>query len=116
LTTWTPAKIVHETTKQPLSLREVFESKAGYFWKDSQFASAGLEVLRSTPDEIRNYVMETVDRQSANADASGSLLQAEYRKVMTEAMGELGQLWHGEIRSQIPECFLDQNADWLLRQ
>ena len=116
LTTWTPAKIVHETTKQPLSLREVFESKAGYFWKDSQFASAGLEVLRSTPDEIRSYVMEMVDRQSATADASGSLLQAEYRKVMTEAMGELGQLWHGEIRSQIPECFLDQNADWLLRQ
>ena len=116
LTTWTPVKIVHETTKQPLSLREVFESKAGYFWKDSQFASAGLEVLRSTPDEIRSYVMEMVDRQSATADASGSLLQAEYRKVMTEAMGELGQLWHGEISSQIPECFLDQNADWLLRQ
>jgi len=116
LTTWTPAKIVHETTKQPLSLREVFESKAGYFWKDSQFASAGLEVLRSTPDEIRSYAMEMVDRQSATAEASGSLLQAEYRKVMTEAMGELGQLWHGEIRSQIPECFLDQNANWLLRQ
>jgi hypothetical protein len=98
-----------------LSLREVFESKAGYFWKDSQFASAGLEVLRSTPDEIRSYVMEMVDRQSATADASGSLLQAEYRKVMMDAMGELGHLWHGDVRSQIPECFLDQNADWLLR-
>ena len=116
LTTWTPAKIVNETTKQPLSLREVFESEAGYFWQDSQFASAGLEVLRSTSDEIRNYVLEMVDRQSATADASESLLQAKYRKVMTEAMGELGQVWHGEIKSQIPECFLDQNADWLLRR
>jgi hypothetical protein len=99
-----------------LSLREAFESKVGYFWKDSQFESAGLEVLRSTPEEIRRYVMEMVDRQSATAGASGSLLQSKYRKVMTEAMGELGQLWHGEIRSQISECFLDQNADWLLRE
>jgi hypothetical protein len=60
--------------------------------------------------------MEMVDRQTATADASESLLQAKYRKAMMEAMGELGQLWHGEIRSQIPECFLDKNANWLLRQ
>ena len=116
LTTWTPAKIVRSNNKQPLSLREVFNTGAGYFWKDSQFASAGLEVLRSTPDEIRNYVMEMMDRLAATGGASESLLQAEYRKVMMEAMGELGHLWHGEVRSQIPECFLDQNADWLLRQ
>lgn len=116
LTTWTPAKIVRSNNKQPLSLREVFNTGAGYFWKDSQFASAGFEVSRSTPDEIRNYVMEMVDQQSTIADASGSLLQAEYRKVMMDAMGELGHLWHGDVRSQIPECFLDQNADWLLRQ
>ena len=116
LTTWTPAKIVRSNNKLPLSLREVFNTGAGYFWKDSQFASAGLEVLRSTPDEIRNYVMEMMDRLAATGGASESLLQAEYRKVMMEAMGELGHLWHGEVRSQIPECFLDQNADWLLRQ
>ena len=116
LTTWTPAKIVRSNNKLPLSLREVFNTGAGYFWKDSQFASAGLEVLRSTPNEIRNYVMEMMDRLAATADASGSLLQAEYRKVMMDAMGELGHLWHGDVRSQIPECFLDQNADWLLRQ
>lgn len=116
LTTWTPAKIVRSNNKQPLSLREVFNTGAGYFWKDSQFASAGLEILRSTPDEIKNYVMEMMDRLAATADASESLLQAEYRKVMMDAMGELGHLWHGEVRSQIPECFLDQNADWLLRQ
>ena len=116
LTTWTPAKIVRSNNKQPLSLREVFNTGAGYFWKDSQFASAGLEVLRSTPDEIRNYVMEMMDRLAATGGASESLLQAEYRKVMMEAMGDLGHLWHGEVRSQIPECFLDQNADWLLRQ
>ena len=116
LTTWTPAKIVRSNNKQPLSLREVFKTGAGYFWKDSQFASAGLEVLRSTPDEIRNYVMEMMDRLAATGGASESLLQAEYRKVMMEAMGDLGHLWHGEVRSQIPECFLDQNADWLLRQ
>ena len=116
LTTWTPAKIVRSNNKQPLSLREVFNTGAGYFWKDSQFASAGLEVLRSTPDEIRNYVMEMMDRLAAIGGASESLLQAEYRKVMMEAMGDLGHLWHGEVRSQIPEFFLDQNADWLLRQ
>ena len=116
LTTWTPAKIVRSNNKLPLSLREVFNTGAGYFWKDSQFASAGLEVLRSTPDEIRNYVMEMMDRLTATGGASESLLQAEYRKVMMEAMGDLGHLWHGEVRSQIPECFLDQNADWLLRQ
>ena len=116
LTTWTPAKIVRSNNKQSLSLREVFNTGSGYFWKDSQFASAGLEVLRSTPDEIRNYVMEMMDRLAATGGASESLLQAEYRKVMMEAMGELGHLWHGEVRSQIPECFLDQNADWLLRQ
>jgi putative glycosyltransferase (TIGR04372 family) len=116
LTTWTPAKIVRSNNKQPLSLREVFNTGAGYFWKDSQFASAGLEVLRSTPDEIRNYVMEMMDRLAATGGASESLLQAEYRKVMMEAMGDLGHLWHGEVRSQIPEFFLDQNADWLLRQ
>jgi putative glycosyltransferase (TIGR04372 family) len=115
LTTWTPAKIVHTNTQQPLSLHEVFESQAGYFWKDSQFVAAGLEVSRSTPGEISEYVIEMLDRALTTTDVPISLMQRKYRKTMEDAMGELGQKWHGEIRSQIPEGFLEQNADWLLR-
>ena len=55
-TTWTPALIKRESSGELISLIEVFNSGASWFWKDSQFREAGLRVERSSPDEIANCV------------------------------------------------------------
>jgi putative glycosyltransferase (TIGR04372 family) len=115
LTTWVPAKIVDESTNKPLSLHQVFESGAGWFWKDSQFADAGLRVERSTASEIAQYVREMVMRtQGVIGCQPLSEIQLSYQSTFASAMGDLGAQWHGQIRSQMSESFLSEHADWFL--
>jgi putative glycosyltransferase (TIGR04372 family) len=114
LTTWTPAIIVDTATSTRLSLRQSFATGAGWFWRDSQFEERGYEILRSTPMEIKGYLIDMlqwVDHEKSNVPHDP---QSQYRSTMTEAMGELGAKWHGEIRSRISEPFLTQNAEWFL--
>lgn len=114
LTTWTPAIIVDSKTSEKRSLRESFNSGAGWFWRDSQFEERGLEIRRSTPNEIRDYVVDMLQRKDNSNELGASVLQNKYRSTMTEAMGELGAKWHGEIRSSLSEPFLSKNAEWFL--
>jgi putative glycosyltransferase (TIGR04372 family) len=115
LTTWVPARIVDESTNKALSLHQVFECGAGWFWKDSQFTDAGLRVERSTASEIAQYVREMVKRtKGAIGHQPLSEMQLAYQSTFASAMGNLGAQWHGQIRSQMSESFLSEHADWFL--
>jgi putative glycosyltransferase (TIGR04372 family) len=114
LSTWTPAIIVDTTTSEKLSLRQSFGSGAGWFWKDSQFKERGYEIRRSNPMEIKTYVVDMLQSVSDENEHLEQDLQMQYRSTMTEAMGDLGAKWHGEIRSRMSEPFLTKNAGWFL--
>jgi putative glycosyltransferase (TIGR04372 family) len=115
LTTWVPARIIDTSTNNALTLRQVFECGAGWFWKDSQFADAGLKVGRSTASEIAQYVRDMVKKvQDEAAPRPESSLQQSYQLAFASAMGDLGAQWHGQIRSHMSESFLSEHADWFL--
>jgi putative glycosyltransferase (TIGR04372 family) len=116
LTTWSPAKIVSCSTGSQLSLEEVFSSGAGWFWKDSQFLGANLRIERSNEKEIAGYVREMLARYHSETllDAPTNPQQLLYQNRFASAMGELGEEWHGPIRSHLAESFLEANGKWFL--
>ena len=114
LTTWVPAVISHAASGERLTLSEAFKLGVGWFWKDSQYRDAGLTVQQSSPAEIAEYAGEMVEKYVVDKAGNVSPLQGDYQRVMTEAMGPLGEQWHGEIRSQISGGFLQRNAQWFL--
>lgn len=117
LTTWTPAKIVSSTGRY-LSLEEVFECGAGWFWQDSQFSDSGMQIERSSSSEIAEYVNEYIAhwRPSTGTVEFEDFQQSLYKSTMESSMGELGSQWHGQIRSQISPSFLLKHAEWFLRR
>ena len=116
LTTWTPAKIIEVETGRALSLTQVFDCGAGWFWKDSQFRNAGLAIERSSPEEIATYTSEMILRMNNlfMPNEVQRLIQTRYREQFKYAMGDLGVKWHGQIRSQMSQNFLDTNGEWFL--
>jgi hypothetical protein len=106
--------ISHAASGERLTLSEAFKLGVGWFWKDSQYRDAGLTVQQSSPAEIAEYAGEMVEKYVVDKAGNVSPLQGDYQRVMTEAMGPLGEQWHGEIRSQISGGFLQRNAQWFL--
>ena len=116
LTTWSPAKIVSESTGNQLSLKEVFSTGAGWFWKDSQFYESGLRIERSNEKEIASYVREMLERYRSGTlfNTQTNSDQLSYQLKLASAMGKLGEEWHGPIRSHLAESFLEVNGKWFL--
>ena len=116
LTTWSPAKIVSISTGRKLSLKEVFSSGAGWFWKDSQFFEANLRIERSNEKQIAGYVREMLVRYRSETllVVSTNPEQLLYQNRFASAMGDLGKEWHGPIRSHLAESFLEINGKWFL--
>jgi hypothetical protein len=112
LVTWVPAVLKRD--KERLSLQKVFECGAGWYWNDSHFEDAGLQVFKSSPTEIATYGIQMLETVDSTEPRFESPLLLRYRTVMQSAMGELGKSWHGPVRSSVPEEFLSKNKDWFL--
>jgi putative glycosyltransferase (TIGR04372 family) len=116
LTTWVPARLIDMATSNNLSLTESFIRGVGWYWKDSQFADARIGIGKSTPDEICSYVLEMFESNAHDEKTSALATQKKYQTQMTEAMGDLGRLWHGPILSRLAPKFLEDNSEWFLDQ
>ena len=114
LATWVPGVIVDKNANRNLSLREVFDSGAGWFWRDSQFHELGLDVGRSSPEEIRDYAIDMLNWVDSGEGTVDHERQSNYRSTMTDAMGELGEKWHGQIKSRLSIPFLMKHGGWFL--
>lgn len=114
LATWVPGVIVDTNTNKKLSLREVFDSGAGWFWRDSQFHERGLDVVRSSPEEIRDYTIDMLNWVDSGESTVDKERQNIYRSTMADAMGDLGEKWHGQINSRMSIPFLTKHGDWFL--
>ena len=112
LVTWVPS-ILNDGYKN-LSIEEVFKSGAGWFWKDSQFREKGISVLKSSPTQIAQYGIELLDRLNSEQIFSPSELQKRSQAALQNAMGDLGESWHGTVKAHIPNSFLEKNEAWFL--
>ena len=110
--TWVPS--ILNNGKKNLSVSEVFKSGAGWFWKDSQFRENGIRVSKSSPTQIAEYGIELLDRMNSDQMFSLSELQKRSQAALQNAMGELGESWHGKVNALIPSSFLEQNKNWFL--
>lgn len=112
LITWVPS--ILRDGERNLSVSEVFNSGAGWFWKDSQFRENGISVSKSSPTQIAEYGVELLDRLNSEEVFSPSELQKQSQDALQNAMGDLGEYWHGEVNALIPSSFLEQNKHWFL--
>lgn len=92
-----------------MTFREIFASGAGRFLDFSKYEDMGIDLMKSTPEEIAAVVLEMEGRlkgtwQTTEEDEE---LQRRFWEIFPRS--EL----HGEIRSRIGADFLRQNKAWL---
>lgn len=112
--TWIPARLRDTRAGRVLTLTEAFSRGIGWFVEPTQFASEGIEPLRSSPAEIAEYATEFVGTVLQRGRYVGDeALQSAARTSLSEAMGEDGFTTHGEVRSQILDSFLRKHGDFI---
>ena len=114
LTTWVPARLKDMTSSNNLSLAESFARGVGWYWKDSQFTDACIGIEKSSPDEISIYALEMLESNRPDGRTGLHATQINYQTQMADAMGDLGRLWHGPVRSRLAPKFLEDNSRWFL--
>lgn len=100
-----------------LGLKEIFERGIGFSYASSEYESHGIKLIENTPEEIRDVVIEMVERlsgtwQSRHDDES---LQDRFWEIFPCDAVKLsnGRPLHGGIRSRFGAQFLRDNRDWL---
>jgi len=99
-----------------LTLREIFERDLGFFYRTSDYESTGLRLIENTPEEIRDIVIELIERVNGTwrPQEDDEALQRKFWEIYpTDSKTEEGYQLHGEIRSHFGAGFLRNNRDWL---
>lgn len=100
-----------------LTLEEIFAQGVGLCLCTSDYESRGIQLIENTPEEIRDVVIEMVDRLNGTWQAreDDEVLQKKFWEIFpTNAVdARWGRPLHGEIRSRIGAEFLRKNRAWL---
>lgn len=103
--------------RRELTLREIFTYGVGFCLHTSDYESKGIHLIENTPEEIRDLVIELVERLNGTwqAHEDDEILQHKFWEIFpTDAVdARWGKPLHGEIRSRIGARFLRQNRTWL---
>jgi putative glycosyltransferase (TIGR04372 family) len=98
--------------KRELSFSEIFERGVGYCLNSEEFIKKGVEVIENTPEEIKDVVMEFIDRSNGcwNHKIEDEYLQELFwQKFPIEAKNISGFFLHGKIKSKFGANFLRTN-------
>ena len=110
-----------------MTLREIIESGAAYFFWADDYESKGIDLIESTPEEITAVVLEMESRLKGTwcATEEDAVLQDRFWKMLLDSainssskamiiMTANGtKPFHGEIRSRFGADFLRGNKAWL---
>ena len=100
-----------------LNLSEIFTRGLGLWMNTSDYESKGVELIENTPEEIRDVVIEMVERITGTwrLDEDDDVLQRRVWEIFpVDAVdAPQGCPLHGEIRARIGANFLRNNRDWL---
>ena len=103
-------------TGKRLNLSQMGENGIAQFSHTSQYSDAGVSIDSNTPEEIRDLMLEMLDRIEGKwKPQSGDVeLQTKFWRKYSEVIGEQRTICHGEIRAKYGAQFLRDNQDWIL--
>ena len=100
-----------------LTLREIFSNGCGFCMHTSDYESKDVELIENTPEEIRDVVIEMVERLTGTwkpHEDDETLQRCFWEIFSTHAVDNYrGRPLHGEIRGRFGAHFLRNNRDWL---
>ena len=103
--------------QRELTLSEIFSHRVGFCMRTSNYETKGIDLIENTPEEIRDVVMEMVDRLNGNwlAHEDDEVLQQRFWEIFpTDGVdAHQGNPLHGEIRAHFGANFLRNNREWL---
>ncbi len=112
-----PKRYVQIEGHKELSLSEIFYSGLEQCLKSSVYHSKGIKLKENSPEEIRDIVVEMVDRLNGawRPLHDDEALQSSFWKLFpTGAIdAETGRPLHGEVRARLGAQFLRDNQEWL---
>ncbi|NQW23755.1 MAG: TIGR04372 family glycosyltransferase [SAR202 cluster bacterium] len=104
------------TKDRELTVKEIFSFGSGFSLASSEYESKGIQLIENTPEEIRDAVIELVERLSGTwqPQEDDEALQGKFWEIFpADAKTAEGEPLHGEIRSHFGAEFLRNNRDWL---
>lgn len=103
-------------TGKRLNLSQMGENGIAQFSHTAQYSDAGVSIDSNTPEEIRDLMIEMLDRieGSWKSQSGDDELQKSFWRKYSEVIGEQRTICHGEIRAKYGAQFLRDNRDWIL--
>jgi putative glycosyltransferase (TIGR04372 family) len=103
-------------TGKRLNLSQMGENGIAQFSHTSQYSDAGVSIDSNTPEEIRDLMLEMLDRIEGKwtSQSGDDELQTKFWKKYSEVIGEQRAICHGEIRAKYGAQFLRDNQDWIV--
>jgi putative glycosyltransferase (TIGR04372 family) len=105
------------TSNRKLSLVEIFSRGAGFCVVTPDYESKGVYLIENTPEEIRDVVIEMVERLRGTwqPQKDDEALQRRFWEIFpTDAVDAYqGRPLHAEIRARFGAVFLRNNRSWL---
>jgi putative glycosyltransferase (TIGR04372 family) len=99
-----------------LSMREIFECGAGFLYMASDFDSKGITLMDNSPEEIRDVVLEMLERLNSvwQPHEMDEALQNKFWEIFpVNARTSDDKPWHGEIKTRFGAAFLRSHQAWL---
>ncbi|MBF0558799.1 MAG: TIGR04372 family glycosyltransferase [Nitrospirae bacterium] len=100
-----------------LTLEEIFSRGVGFSLSTSDYESKGVQLMENTPEEIRDVVIEMVERLNGAwqpHDDDEDLQRLFWEIFPADAINvQNGRPLHGEVRARFGAAFLRNNRDWL---
>ena len=102
--------------ERDLTLSEIVSSGAVFYVQNSDYEAEGIQLIENTPEEIRDVVVEMVERLNGTwqPQEDDEALQRRYWEIFpTDAKTADGKPLHGEIRSRFGAAYLRNNRGFL---
>jgi len=99
-----------------LTFREIYTLSSKVWLTTLEYESLKVRLIENTPEEICDVVIEMAERLAGTwqSDPDDEALQQSFwENFPTDAVGNNGVPYHGEIRSRYGANFLRNNKEWL---
>ena len=108
--------MIDTATGKRLNLTEMGERGVARSRASVEFVKAGVSVKSNTPSEIRDLMLEMLDRLEGKwkAQPLDDELQNKFWNKYSEIIGPDRETFHGEIWSKYGAQFLRDNQDWIV--
>jgi putative glycosyltransferase (TIGR04372 family) len=108
--------MIDTATSKRLNLTEMGERGVARSRSSAEFVKAGVSVKSNTPSEIKDLMLEMLDRLEGKwkTQPLDEELQNKFWKKYSEIIGPDRETFHGEIWSKYGAQFLRDNQDWIV--